>query len=73
MYCCALGKALIIKGEKLSKAQCTHNDDARGQMKMGPYASMIGSLMYAPICTRPNIAFAVGMLGRYLSDPGTSH
>ncbi|KAL5580158.1 hypothetical protein UlMin_012600 [Ulmus minor] len=42
--------ALIIKGEKLSKAQCPRNDDARGQMKMGPYASMIGSLMYTQVC-----------------------
>ena len=29
------------------------------------YASIVGSLVYAQICTRPNINFAVGMLGRY--------
>jgi hypothetical protein len=30
-------------------------------------------LMYAQVCTQPNIAYAIGVLGRYLSDPGLSH
>ncbi|KAL0447563.1 UNVERIFIED_CONTAM: Secreted RxLR effector protein [Sesamum latifolium] len=42
-------------------------------MKDIPYASAIGSLMYAQVCTRPDIAFAVGMLGRYQSNPGLDH
>ena len=29
--------------------------------------------MYAQVCTRPNIAFVVGVLGRYLCDPNQSH
>ncbi|XP_075076468.1 secreted RxLR effector protein 161-like [Nicotiana tabacum] len=37
------------------------------------YASLVGSLMYAHVCTRPDIAFAVGMLGRYQSNPGLDH
>ncbi|KAL3752114.1 hypothetical protein ACJRO7_012865 [Eucalyptus globulus] len=42
-------------------------------MKNIPYASTVGSLMYAQVCTRPDIAFAVGMLGRYQSNPGMDH
>jgi hypothetical protein len=42
-------------------------------MKNVPYASAVGSLMYAQVCTRPDIAFAVNALGRYLSDPGMGH
>ena len=42
-------------------------------MKNIPYASAIGSLMYAQVCTRPDIAFFVGMLGRYQSDLGLDH
>ncbi|XP_062075278.1 secreted RxLR effector protein 161-like [Humulus lupulus] len=38
-----------------------------------PYASVVGSLMYAQVCTRPDIAFVVNVLGRYLSDPGRDH
>jgi len=29
--------------------------------------------MYAQTCTRPNISFAIGMLGRYQSNPGLDH
>ena len=29
--------------------------------------------MYAQVCTRPDIAFAVGMLARYQSDSGMDH
>ena len=42
-------------------------------MKAVPYSSVVGSLMYAQVCTHPDIAFVVGVLGRYLSDPGKSH
>ena len=38
-----------------------------------PYASAIGSIMYAQVYTRPDIAFVVGMLGRYQSNPGLDH
>ena len=33
----------------------------------------MGSLMYAQVCTRPNIAFVIDMLSRYLSDSGQNH
>ncbi|XP_052485142.1 secreted RxLR effector protein 161-like [Gossypium raimondii] len=42
-------------------------------MKKIPYASAVGSLMYAQVCTRPDITYNIGMLGRYLSDPGIDH
>ena len=29
--------------------------------------------MYAQVCTRPDIAYIVGMLGKYLSNPGKDH
>ena len=42
-------------------------------MKIIPYASVVGSLIYAQVCTRLDIAFTVGMLGRYQSNPGVDH
>jgi hypothetical protein len=42
--------------------------DLRGQ-----YQSMIGGLMYAAICTRPDIAYAVTTLSQYSSNPGPEH
>lgn len=38
-----------------------------------PYASLVGSLMYAQICSRPDLAFAVSVLGRFQSNPGQAH
>lgn len=42
-------------------------------MKDKPYASLVDSLMYAQVCTRPDIAFAVGILGRYQINPSHEH
>ena len=38
-----------------------------------PYASVVGSLMHAMVCTRPDIAHAVGVLSRYMSKSGKEH
>jgi hypothetical protein len=42
-------------------------------MKSIPYASTVGSLLYLQVCTKPDIAMAIGMLGRYQSNPGMKH
>ena len=42
-------------------------------MQKIPYASAVGSLMYAMVCTRPDIAHAVGVVSRFLSDQGKEH
>ena len=63
----------IQKGDKFSQMQCPKNDLERKVMDSIPYASVVGSLMYAQTCTRPDISFAVGMLGRYQSNPGMDH
>jgi hypothetical protein len=73
MQSCSIGKAPIVKSDKLSKSQCPQNDEERAHMQTIPYASLVGSLMYAQVCTRLDIAYAVGVLGRYLSDPGLNH
>ena len=38
-----------------------------------PYASACGSLMYAMVATRPDIAHAVGVVSRYMSNLGKKH
>jgi hypothetical protein len=42
-------------------------------MKMVPYASAVGSLQYAQVCTRPDIAYVTGLLGRFQSNSGPKH
>ena len=70
---CSTGIVPIQKGDKFSELQCPKNDLERKSMESIPYASLVGSLMYAQTCTRPDISFAVGMLGRYQSNPGIDH
>ncbi|XP_075091781.1 secreted RxLR effector protein 161-like [Nicotiana tabacum] len=43
------------------------------KMKADPYPSAVRSLMYAMLCTRPDICFAVGMVSRFQSNPGREH
>ena len=42
-------------------------------MKAVPYASAVGSLQYAQVCTRPDLAFVTGLLGRFQSNSGMEH
>ena len=60
---CSPSVSPIVKGDRFNLDQCPKNDLEREQMKNIPYASAVGSLMYVQVCTRPYIAFVVGMLG----------
>ena len=48
-------------------------DAERKKMEIIPYRSVVGSLMYLSCHTRPDIAFAVGVLARHVSDPAIVH
>ncbi|KAL5821701.1 hypothetical protein ACOSQ3_023583 [Xanthoceras sorbifolium] len=58
---------------RLSKEQSLKTEEERTHMAKVPYASAIGSLMYAMVCTRPDIAQAVGAVSRYMNNPGKIH
>ncbi|KAL6315681.1 hypothetical protein AAG906_005772 [Vitis piasezkii] len=66
-------KGLLHEGDRFNLEQCLKNDLEWEQIKNIPYVSTVGSLMYAQVCTRPAIAFVVGMLGRYQSNPSINH
>ena len=70
---CLPSVTLIVKNDRFNLNQCPRNEFEKEQMKNIPCASAIRSLMYAQVCTRPDIAFAMGMLGRYQSNPGLDH
>lgn len=42
-------------------------------MEKVPYREAIGSLMYLMVSTRPDLAYAVGLVGRYMEHPGIEH
>ena len=58
---------------KLSIMQSPSTDKEKEEMKKISYTSAVGSLMYAMVCTRPDIAHAVGVVSRFLSNPGKEH
>ena len=39
--------------------------EEENMMRQVPYASTVGSLMYAMLCTRLDICYSVGMVSRY--------
>ena len=52
-------------GIQLSQEHCPKTPSEIDYMKRVPYASAVGSLMYAMLCTYPNICYAIGMVSRY--------
>ncbi|KAJ9545056.1 hypothetical protein OSB04_024763 [Centaurea solstitialis] len=60
-------------GIVLSKAKCPVSSQDQDKMKSIPYASAIGSIMYATICTRPDVAYLVSVTSRYQQNPGEAH
>jgi hypothetical protein len=64
---CKLVKVPIPVGVNLYVDQCpkTHEEEEE-DMSHVPYASVVGSLMYEMVCTRLEIAHAVGVLRRYM-------
>ena len=60
-------------GMELSKEMSPKTDLEREHMKRIPYASAVGSIMYSMICTRPDVAYALGAVSRYQSCYGEGH
>ncbi|KAK2982880.1 hypothetical protein RJ640_003498 [Escallonia rubra] len=73
MHRCTPTVAPVVKGDKFSLLQCPRNQLEQDEMERIPYTSVVGSLIYAQVCTRPDIAYVIGMLGRYQINPGMSH
>ncbi|KAK9033561.1 hypothetical protein V6N11_049748 [Hibiscus sabdariffa] len=60
-------------GISLSKEMCPSTPQERERMSQIPYASAIRSIMYAMICTRPDLSYALSMTSRYQANPGEGH
>ena len=67
------GSLPMSHGISLSKSMCPTTDEEKERMSRIPYASAVGSIMYAMLCTRPDIAHALGMVSRYQANPGEGH
>lgn len=70
---CASGELPIGKGDKMSSEQSPKNKLEKASMKDKPYALLMGGLMYAQVCTRPDLALEVSLLSRFQANPGPPH
>ncbi|KAL0413558.1 UNVERIFIED_CONTAM: Retrovirus-related Pol polyprotein from transposon TNT 1-94 [Sesamum radiatum] len=53
----------------LIRKLCLKIEEEKKRMVKVPYASVVGSLMYAMMCTRPFLCSAVGAVNKYQSNP----
>ncbi|GJS20506.1 retrotransposon protein, putative, ty1-copia subclass [Tanacetum coccineum] len=58
---------------RLSKSQGASTPAELKRMQSVPYASAVGSIMYAVRCTRPDVAFAQNITSRFQQNPGDLH
>ena len=60
----------VLQSVKLSKTQSPTTAEDRKRMKVIPYATAIGSIKYAMLCTRPIVYLAMVLTRGYNSDLG---
>ena len=60
----------LALGVPLTKEQCPSTKEERDNMSRITYASAIGSIMYAMLCTRLDVAHALSITSRFQQDPG---
>ena len=58
---------------RLSQRDCPTSGLTGDHMKSVPYTPVVGSLMYAMVATQPNITHAVGVVSRFMHNPGLPH
>ncbi|XP_040867752.1 secreted RxLR effector protein 161-like [Glycine max] len=63
----------LSEKEKLSAVIKVQAQADQDYMSKVPYSSAVGSLMYAMVCTRPDLAYAVSMVSRFLNQPQKEH
>jgi hypothetical protein len=59
--------------EYLGSEHCPTSEKDRAQMKKYPYRSLVGELLYLACTSRPDISHSIGVLTRFLENPGKRH
>ena len=58
---------------KLSTALSPKSKEEKEYMSHVSYSSAVGSIMYAMVCTHPDISHAVSVVSRYMANPTKEH
>ena len=58
---------------KLSAPLSPRTNEEHEYMSKVPYSNVVGSLMYVMVCTRLDISHAIGVVSKYVHDPGKNY
>ncbi|KAE8700517.1 hypothetical protein F3Y22_tig00110556pilonHSYRG00215 [Hibiscus syriacus] len=58
---------------RLSNSQAPGSEEEKTYMENIPYTSGVGSIMYGMVCSRPDLAYAVSIISRFMANPGKAH
>ena len=58
---------------KLDASTLPSTDEEKDDMNKVPYLSVVGSLMYAMVCTRPDLAHDVSVFSKFIGNPRKDH
>jgi len=70
MQDCKPTNTYVDRSLSLSRDMFPKTLKEKEKMSKVPYASVVGSLMYAIMCTHPDICYIVGLVIQYQSNPG---
>ncbi|KAH9779279.1 hypothetical protein KPL71_007667 [Citrus sinensis] len=62
-------KTAFLHGNLEEEIYMEHQEDIE-YMKKVPYSSVVGRIMYAMVCSRPDVAYGVGVVSRFMGNPG---
>ena len=60
-------------GLLLSSEDSPKTEEEANAMAEIPYANAVGSLMYAMVSSRPDLAYSLSILSKFMSKPGMKH
>jgi hypothetical protein len=63
----------LVNHFRLSTSQCLKTVEEIEDISKVPYTSAVGCLMYAMVCTRPDLAHAVSVVSKYMANPRKQH
>jgi hypothetical protein len=60
-------------GAQFSTDQCPSTINQSAKMRGVPYSEAIGSVLWPVVVSRPDAAYAVGILSQFIQNPGPAH
>ena len=73
MGTCKLVSTPLAQHFILSVAQAPSDEKEKLYMKETPYANVVGCIMYAMVCTMPNIAYVVNVVNQFMANLRKAH